>query len=285
MINILLYGNCQVFGIWKTLVLPTEEYTVQHIYCFSTDYDCESFTNIIKKCDIIVTQAIQDNYKDVEYLSTNYIIKNSNNDCKIIIFDSCHFDFYYFDLTYRCFNNSALATPSDYHYNKMIECYTNNKSVEYYVENYINNENLITSEELENNAENSLNELKKRYYCNKEKYNKEKYNRENIYMISTYEFIKNNYKEKLLFYSMNHPTKYVIQYICEEIIRILQIKIPTAIDYEKDALTFTKCILYKCIQKVVSFDITQHKPFTSEKTNNYEITQLYYDAYREINYS
>ena len=275
MINILFYGNCQTFAVQETMALTSDHYNIEHIPCWTTDTDKEKFTEIIKKSDIIVTQPINDNYRELDYLSTNYIINNKKKECKIIIFDSCHFDFYYFDLTYKKKDNNLLREPIDYHYNNMIECYNNNLPIEYYIEKYADNYELKTREELENIANDSLNELNKRYQENKNKYNSE-----NIYIISTEDFIKNNYKNKLLFYSMNHPTKYVIQYICEEIINILSI--PNTINYDIDLLPDPKCIIYKCIQKNVTFDINNHIPLTLNKTGIYDIAQLYYDFYKKI---
>ena len=133
----------------------------------------------------------------------------------------------------------------------------------------------LANEELENIANTSLEILNKRY-----QENKHKYKGENIYIISTEYFIKNNYKNKLLFYSMNHPTKYVIQYICEEIINILNI--PNTINYDIDILYHPKCIIYKCIQKNVNFDINNHAPLILNYTTTYDIAQLYYDAYNKI---
>uniref|UniRef100_A0A6C0EH21 Polysaccharide biosynthesis enzyme WcbI domain-containing protein n=1 Tax=viral metagenome TaxID=1070528 RepID=A0A6C0EH21_9ZZZZ len=275
MINILFYGNCQTFAVQHTLSLSSDHYNIQHVPCWTTDTDKEKFTEIVKNSDIIITQPINDNYRDLDYLSTSYIINNKKTDCKTIIFDSCYFDFYYFDLTYKNKDNNLLREPIDYHYNNMIECYNNNLPIEYYIENYANNYNLKSSEELEIIANESLNELNKRY-----QENKNKYNGENINIISTEDFIKNNYKNKLLFYSMNHPTKYVTQYICEEIINILNI--PNTINYEIDLLPDPKCIIYKCIQKNVNFDINNHPPLTLNKTNIHDISQLYYDTYKKI---
>jgi len=276
--SILFYGNCQIHAIYKTLNMSSNDYTSFVIPCWNDNINKEYFTDIINKCDIIITQPVNDNYRDVDYLSTNYIINNSRKDCIIILFDSCYFNFYYFDLTYKFFNNSILNKPIDYHYTKMIECYTDNKSINYYIENYVNNEELKTYDELDIIAENSLNELKLRYTKNKEQYNKE-----NIYIITTHEFIKNNYKDILLFYSMNHPTKYIIQYICSEIITVLNEK--NTIDYNIELLDNTKCIIYKCIKKNVNFNIEYFEALTLNKTNIVDITHLYYDAYKDIGYS
>jgi hypothetical protein len=275
--NILFYGNCQLYAVLKTLNLP-HNYKTFNLICWDSDIVKEDFTNIINKCDIIITQSIGDNYRNVDYLSTSYIIQHKNPNCKLIIFDSCYFDFYYFDLTYKSFNGNSLREPIDYHYNKMIECYNNGYSIEYYIDNVVNNLNLKTYEELERLAENSLSELHNRYVNNKIKYNGN-----NIHIISIHDYIKLNYKDKLLFYSMNHPTKYIIQFISEEIINILQIK--NTINYNIDLLASPKCILYKCISKNVNFDINKHTVLTKDFTNVNEISKLYYDVYQKIGFT
>ena len=73
-----------------------------------------------------------------------------------------------------------------------------------------------------------------------------------------------------------------MQYISEQILEILQE--PNTINYDIDPLNSTKCIIYKCIQKVVNFDINQHTPLTNNKTNNYDITKLYYNSYKDIGF-
>jgi hypothetical protein len=277
--NILLYGNCQLYAIKQTLSLSQNKYKITLVECWQDIIDKNMFTNSIKSANVIITQPINDNYRDLDYLSTNYIISQANQDCKIIIFDSCYFDFYYFDLTYKHFNNNILRKPIDYHYNTMIECYRNGNSIKEYIENYVNNVDLKTAEELNTIAENSLNELQHRHHLNKEKYSAN-----NISIISTYNFIKDNYKNKLLFYSMNHPTKYIIQFICEEIIKILSLL--NTIDYNVDVLASSaKCILYKCIQKCINFNIDEELLLTCGKTTIHDITELYFNTYKEIGYS
>lgn len=273
-INILFYGNCQVYSILKTLNL-SKKYNIFHVECFKNDIDKEYFTNIIIKCDIIITQPINDNYRDLDYLSTSYIIKHKQPDCKLILFDSCYFNFYYFDLTYKTFNNVLLRKPIDYHYNSIINCYNKKLSIEYYIANFIDNVDLKSCEELDKIAQDSLNELSIRNIINKEKYNAT-----NFYTIQTYDYIKNNYKDKLLFYSMNHPTKYLIQFICEQINNILEIE--NTINYSIDLLEHTKCILYKCISKNVNFDINNHNALILGIKEIDKIVQLYYDTYTEV---
>ena len=160
----------------------------------------------------------------------------------------------------------------------MVECFKNNRNPDEYINEYVYNRNLKSSEELEMMANKSLIELNERNNKTKEKYDTQSIN--NIYVITTHDYVKSNYKEKLLFYSMNHPTKYVIEYICEEIIKYLDI--PNTINYNLDGVNNAKCILYQCIQNNVNFDISKHTPNTCGLTDLYSITNLYYSTYRHI---
>ena len=63
-----------------------------------------------------------------------------------------------------------LEAPGHYHYKYMIDCYKNDNTISDYINNYVNNINLISAKELENNATQSINELKKRYEHTKRKY-------------------------------------------------------------------------------------------------------------------
>jgi hypothetical protein len=270
--NVLFYGNCQTDAIKSILNLNESEFNCYNIQCYITQLTEDEFKEIINKCDIIITQPIHNNYRDKVYLSTDYIINNCKKNCKIIVFESCYFDFYYFDLTYKIINNENLRKPIDYHYNELINCYKNNLSIEYYLENYVNNIDFKTIEYLQKKADNSFEELNKR--CNQFRNTFEG----KITFISIIDYIKNNYKNILLFYSMNHPTKYLLQHICHQIINVSNIK--NTINYDIDPLDYCKCILYKSIQKVVNFNIDECTPFLFNKINNYDIIKLYYDTYK-----
>lgn len=276
--NILIYGNCQGFAVKETLGLSLYN-SVIYIPCYNTELVDDAFTEHIENSDIIITQPIRENYRGKEYLSTLYIITHAKPECKIILFDSCHFDFYYFDLTYKWLDTSVFKEPHDYHYNGIIETYRNKQPIDNYIDNYVNNITLKTPIELEELATKSLDELKRRYDNNCDLYK----TYSNVSIISTYEFIKTNYKNKLLFYSMNHPTNILIQYICEEIYKIIP-KIGQ-INYSIDALGEYRGILYKCIQPVVNFNIDNYKPLSFKTSSIQEITKIYYDGYDKVGFS
>lgn len=277
--NVLFYGNCQTRAILEILNLPQDNYNTSHIFCHNTKYNKDTFSHIIANSDIIITQPINDNYRDVDYLSISYILKHKRPDCKVIIFDSCHFLFYYFDTSNLIVDYNDLEDPTPFHYSKMIECFKDKHSVEYYIDSVVNNLELKTCEQLEEFAENSLKELYKRYTISKEKYG----NNDNVYVISAHDYIKQNYKDKLLFYTNNHPTKYLLQNLCKKIIGILQI--PNTLNYDVDPLHYPKCIIYKCISKNVNFDISNHKPLKRNIEDINQIVQMYYETYKTIGLS
>jgi hypothetical protein len=276
MINILFFGNCQLFAIKQILNLETT-YNQEDIECFSTNIDKFTFTTLIRKSDIIITQPISDNYRNKDYLSTYYVLQHMREFCKVFIVDSCHFDYYYFDLTYKTANNTLLEYPSPYHYNGLIECYKANLSAEHFLINYVNNESLKTPEQLDAIANNSLDELRRRNIEHKNKYT-----HKNIIFITTADFIQQHYKEKLLFYSMNHPTKYLFHFICEQLIHHLSCK--NTMNYDIDPMDATRCILYKCIQNNVHFDCNLLLPKLNDKNNINDIVLLYYTDYTTNNY-
>jgi hypothetical protein len=274
--KILFYGNRQTDAIRKILNIHIDYYSIQ---CHDTDITEKDFKNIIKSSNIIITQAIQNNYRNKLYLSTKYIIENCNKDTIIIIFDSCYFKFYYFDLTYKkTIDGEQIRLPSDYHYNGLLYCYLNKLSPQYYKKNYVDNKNLKTKEELEEIASNSIQQL-----INRNKNSENIYKGNNIFFIKTSNYIKNNYKNKLLFYSINHPSKYLFQYICEEIIKILKIK--NNINYSCDPLWYYQGLIYKCIQKNVNFNINENIPLILGKNDVTDIINIYYSHYDKFKLS
>tara|TARA_B110000503_G_C6930880_1_gene322745 strand:- start:132 stop:632 length:501 start_codon:yes stop_codon:yes gene_type:complete len=164
-----------------------------------------------------------------------------------------------------------LEAPGHYHYKYMMDCYKNDNTISDYINNYVNNINLISAKELENNATQSINELKKRY-----EHTKRKYTGKNIFIIYSGDYIEQNYKDKLLFYSMNHPTFYLLKFISESIIIIINCK--------KIQYNFYEIDNSKCIQKIVNFDINKCKLLTKNKNTLEDICTLYYNTYKKINF-
>jgi hypothetical protein len=276
--KILFYGNCQAEAICKTLNLDSNKYETRLIKCYEDNIIQQSFTDILKNMDIIITQPISDNYLGKEYLSTSYILRNSNPNCKVIILPSYHFNFYYFD----CIYNRKIAGPSDYHYANMIECYKQGKSVDDYLEHYANNPHLKSKEELEKMADECIKELDDRYN-DSQKY---KTIHANVVTLPISKFIQENYKRTLLFHTINHPTKDLFHHVCHEILNILHIE--NTMDYWSDFLAHTiRSIMYKCLEQVLDFG--RPAPLIDYNAAYHHdvkgVTQFYYKRYEQLDKS
>jgi hypothetical protein len=285
---ILFYGNCQtsaILGIMKDIFKKVK---VKHIPCYLVDIEEDEFLSIILQSTIIITQPIQDNYRDKPFLSTSFIVKNARKESKIIIFPSCWFEFYHFDLSYQWVHGEILKLPIDYHYLSIIDCYRHQKSFDdYYQEWYLKEDYDSIHSNLLEKAKTSLLELKKREKNAIESYNIHKVNYDHVSFITISDFIEENYRRHLLFYSINHPTKYLLQYIAQQICDSLPIS-SKRMNRNIDPLNNFQGILYPYLQKYCFFDVLQHSPriFVPPSTNLTNIEQIfnyYIDSYKSQN--
>ena len=141
---------------------------------------------------------------------------------------------------------------------------------------------LISNHDLENIANASLDKLEEKY---DEMLIFLKLNSKNVFIetINVSNYIRENYKKQLLFYTFNHPTKILLQKMCELILEKLNLE--NTINYELDPFDWYKGIIYKCIQKHVYFDINNHLPFFNNETDTYKICEIYYNAYQSNSFS
>lgn len=280
MINVLFFGNCNIYAIYKILEPVLIEYKLEYIPCYSTNISENDFNNKILNSNIIFTQPINDKYRDVNFLSTNYILSSVNPCTKIFIMLSQHFDFYYFDYKYYYENEKMLQNLSHYHYLSLIQIVKDKKKLEDFVTLYYQNENLKSEKELLEIAEESILELKRREELLSE-YNI-KYPKLEIYHIKTSQFIQDNFCKYLLFYSINHPSKKLFEYIVNEILKKLNIFINNFTTDIDPLETSEKGILYFCLKKVLKFNIENYKPRLLKSCSN-EIDKILKEYYLEYN--
>ena len=171
----------------------------------------------------------------------------------------------------------------------MMTYYKNNRNYNDYIVEIVNNKLLKNKSELDEIANDSIkylsekdNEIINKYFnfglCD-DNYNK---TYQELHYIPIVNYIKDNYRNKLLFYSMNHPTKILLQYVAENIIKILNIK--NTMNYDIDPLNNPRCILYSCIQNGVNFDISNDRNniLLGDKNNINDVVELYYNTYKKI---
>ena len=267
--NILYIGNCQTAAIKHILNLDHNFYNETYIAVHDR-IENNTIDQLILDSDIIITQQIFENYGNA---STKHLVLTKKPSTTLIIFPSCYMKLYYFDTSYYYHNNQQLTEPSHYHYHSIVNSFLNKKTKKYCIENFIDNKNLKTYDELNNILQEDIEQLYIRY----NKIKQILYDNPKTYQIDICNFISHNAKHKLLFYSFNHPTQILLKYIVDKILDILNIN--TQISNNMDVLSQPKSILYSCLTNILEFNIDNHKPAISDNTTLEEIINLYFESY------
>lgn len=246
-----IYGNCQAVALTQLLYPSLSKiYIIHQIKPVHklTNSDIDNLYKIIKIVDLLIIQPISDKYKNNIRLSTRSILENIKDECKVIMFPVCYFNFYYPFVTYL---KTSYKEYYEYYQDiNLINLYKSNKANIYDLyKQMIDNDKLELKVDPLLTAEKSLIELEKRECEMEYKYKK--------ITIKISNFIRNNYRSTLLFYTRNHPTKYLLNFICKEICNILNIQY---IENNIDPLDNKHPPLYKIMEKYVYFNINQYVP-------------------------
>jgi hypothetical protein len=298
-------GNCQSDCLAHFLLSNSDfskKYyylSVKNIHLMDNNELDDLYKNILPVLDLIIIQPISDNYKNDPRYGTKCILKNVDNTCIKILFPSLYFDFYHPFICYIYDKNNPgwkLDSPYDYH-DKII--------LKYYIDAQNESNKIISSDknEIESFSLNLFNYYKtsllNRDICDDKilinKFNENIENlkkRENNYkhyvtidthLIKSSNFISNNYSKNLLFYSINHPSKYLFHYISDSILVILKIQLgsyPESLDPLKSLIM----PLYSCIEKHVKFDVNKYQNFQHYDIilNDNDVINSYIDAYNKV---
>jgi hypothetical protein len=193
--------------------------------------------------------STEDNYRDKPYLSTTYIINTCKPTTKLILLTNLYFPYYYFD----CYIGNQAKSGLLYEYKTIKQYKMDKKNTNDVLANVIYNTSFKTEKDLIELEDYCFNELNKRYeqlniYVNF-------YKNRQIKIINIIPFIKQNFKHTLLFYSINHPTLYLLTFAINEINK--EIGGVLDLNNNKDYFSYYKGIIYSCLQKQLTFDISK----------------------------
>ena len=249
--NILLYGNCQMEAL-AALIKFSPNYCIFIIECWKTEISVIEFTNLIQNMDIIIMHGIEDNYRNKPYLSNTYIINNCKPTTNIMLLTTLYFPYYYFD----CYIGDRPESELLYEYKAIKQYKIDKKSTNEILEKVIYNKDFKTKQDLIDLEDYCFNELHKRY--ENMKLYVDFYKNRSIKIINIIPFIKQNFKHELLFYSMNHPTLHLLKYTINEINKEINKEIDCVLDLNSDIdfFSYYKGVIYSCLQKQLTFDIS-----------------------------
>lgn len=272
--KILLYGNCQTEAL--NGIASSDYYDLDQVSCHTTDIDEYTFKNKIQNADVIITQPIGDDYRGTKHLSLKFIVDTAKVNSKIIVFPSLFGGCYYPDVIYHTDSlGHRVETPCAYHYKTMIKYFLENKSQEQFIEDIVNNENFMSTEEIDDFANSLLDRIEESESNSKNRF-------PSIHLIRCANYIKKEWKNKLLFYAINHGTKYMYQYVVENINFLLNGKLN--INYEIDShYNPTRHVVYSCLNKVLNFEIPSDSGLPSGVVGNRNVVDKYFTTYHKNN--
>jgi len=177
----------------------------------------------VQKLDLFIYIPVSDDYRNDYKFSSNFFLSHLRQDCVKIAFPSLFYNVYDRQMTYLTDEQgNRIHVPSDYHDKiliKMFMTYRHLKNEEIYQKyiEYINNYENFSKTELEKAATSNYNELKRREYLLEK-------DKKNDFVLTIADFINENYQDRRLFYTLNHPSKYIYLHLMEQLFRYLKIE-------------------------------------------------------------
>lgn len=225
--KILFYGNCQCLSMSR-IIVDTDDVKTYGLECFTkVALRKEYVLSLFRMADVIVTQPIRDGYRGLDYLSTNDVFRLKRPSCRVILFNSLFFRYYYPDMKYVRIDGTTADKPALYHHTQLIEYVKQGKTKDQFMNEIVLNPSTYSSQELSSIARASIDELSKRLCDAKLKYRAEAYA-----YIDIASFIRQNYKKQLLFFTINHPTPVLLLHVIQRVGEILDCPLKTDSRYD-----------------------------------------------------
>jgi len=237
-----VYGNCQAPAVAEVLQ-SSDEFKKKYKYIKIkpvqelTHNDIKELSeNILPKLDLLIYQPVSKNYKGSDIFSSESIIKRIPRNSIRISFQSLYFNGYYPELmTLKDENNKNISInfyKNGKHLNFLVHDinilkFFLEKKAEKIIKKTLRDDNFYSAKFLNKILRLTLKDLEDRENSNKVD-------------IRVANHIKNNFREYRLFHQFNHPTHYILEYICKAILEKISIipDIPGEIDPLKKAISF-----------------------------------------------
>jgi hypothetical protein len=205
----LLYGNCQVIYRLKEIIENVEEFIKIYEIVSYINHDNENISELktisiehLQNCDVFIYQPLGEHHG---VYSTNYVKKFLKNDCVQISYPyiyNCAIYTVYFE---PAITRWSIGTIVNCGWRHIIQLMFDNRSLEKILEHYDNNElDFYFNERIDICIEGLRT---KEAECT----------------IKVTDFILENFKEKRLFLTQNHLTRYFYKWLANKVFNILNI--------------------------------------------------------------
>lgn len=271
--KICISGNCVSRPLYEILLYHTslrEKYEIKLLKpIFMVEpCDIESIKKEVESCDIFITQPIKgEKYKQLG-IDTETLKSLMKKDSKLLKIPVPYFIGYFPEQFYLHDEKSSLIGECEglahpYHNRIIFYGYLNHLKAQEVLD-ILNNETNIKN--ITKVAEKSLEELK---------------NRDEDLDFGLYGFVKENYKNKRLFWTINHPANCIIEYMCNEILKNLGLDEKIDIDNLEEFLdkAYRTPIMKSVAAELNLSNIKDGEKYTIDIINTY---YQYYEKHPEL---
>ena len=276
-----IYGNCQTIHLKSSLAKKSEftsiyeTITIKRAHLLS-QADIPDLEREVAAADLFIHQNVSDNYRGFPELGTNYLKSKLKSDCKVISFPVAYFTGYMPEMIYVTDKDSKKLADSNYPYHdfNILESFYQGKTVTE-TSKLITGDNFYSSQYINSNLDYTLAELARR---------------ESHTDICLSWFVKKYYQKTRLFHTFNHPTKVIINYLTNEILKLLDL---SSIQEEswffqgEEIIELNYYPIYPAVAKILKLDFAIN-PHYKIRNQSFSVPQmiakfyLFYDQNPEL---
>ena len=281
--KIVVIGNCQMVPIGNNIMSTpeiTEKYTLfqgRSVHMI-TEQQVKDLHNHIALCDILVCTHVNEGYRNGIGVDTNHLISLAKKSEKIIIVPTIYWEGQTPELFYmKNFDGSNNAEIFDYHNKIIFLSYLRGYSIEKTVSELLDGEKVSFNTKL---IENTNNRLIKREKDIKQKY--ECFMESEIVNIEFSDFIIRNYTSSRLFWTFNHPSAFLLNYVSELIINSI-VDNSTTNMISEELLDVSFFPLLKGVYTALKCNFEDNRHFRVRKKyySPFDIVNLYFEFYHK----
>jgi len=281
----MVYGNCQARPLARLLSVDKNFSKKYQIINYKPVYTIEGkdlyhLEKICKKIDLFIYQPIKTGYLDLYEIGTDFLKSLLTKDSISISFHSLYFDAYNPECIYikRTDSEGVHQGPfGDYHNEILIQLYIDKLNYRDTVQ-YLRASKAKDPSSIEKNLDQSINELFRREQT------------KNI-DIKIAQYIKDNYQQKRLFWTFNHPSNDILIHCSQEIIKRLGMNYSANFCKKKitsyELLDMTCFSIHPSIYETLNLsfnnpDVYYYKGQTFELNEVVKMFYIYYDNHPEV---
>ena len=276
-----IYGNCQTIHLKNALAKKSEftgiyeTITTKRAHLLS-QADIPDLEREVAAADLFIHHNVSDNYRGFPELGTNYLKSKLKSDCKVISLPVAYFTGYMPEIIYVTDKDSKKLADSNYPYHdfNILESFYQGKTVTE-TSKLITGHNFYSNQYINSNLDYTLAELARR---------------ESHTDIHLSWFIKKYYQKTRLFHTFNHPTKVIINYLTNEILKLLNlssIQDESLLFQGEEIIELNYYPIYPAVAKILKLDFAIN-PHYKVRNQSFSVPQmiakfyLFYDQNPEL---